>query len=159
MKTVERSIEINQPVNVVYNQWTQFEHFPHFMSHVKEVRQLDEKHLLWRAELGGKKEEWCAEIYEQIPDQRIAWRSTDGAKNSGIVTFQALDNGQTRVVVNVSFDPTGAAEKIGSALGLMGAHVGADLERFKKFIERRGVCTGAWRGEIHQEDVDISRTS
>ena len=84
MKTIAKSITDNVPLSQAYNQWTQFEEFPHFMEGVKEVKQLDKKSLHWKAEIAGKSEEWNAEITEQIPDHRIAWRSTSGAKNSGV---------------------------------------------------------------------------
>ena len=154
MKTIEKSIEVAQPVNVVYNQWTQFEDFPQFMEGVKEVRQLDDKRLHWKAEVGGETEEWDAEIFEQIPDQRIAWRSIGGTKNSGMVNFQPLGANETRVTVNVNYDPESPKEKIGSALGVLNARVSGDLKRFKEFIEQRGAPTGSWRGEIHGRNVE-----
>ena len=97
METIEKSIEVDQPISVVYNQWTQFEDFPEFMEGVKEVQQLDDKRLHWKAEVAGKIKEWNAEIFEQIPDQRIAWRSRTGAKNSGMVNFQPVGPIRTRV--------------------------------------------------------------
>lgn len=154
MKTIQKSIDVSQPINVVYNQWTQFEEFPHFMEGVKEVRQLDDKRLHWKAEIGGKMEEWDAEIFEQIPDERIAWRSVGGAKNSGMVNFQSLGPNETRVMVNVNYDPQETSEKIGSALGVVSARVSGDLKRFKEFIENRGAATGAWRGEIRGREVE-----
>jgi uncharacterized membrane protein len=157
MKTIEKSIEVSQPVHVVYNQWTQFEEFPRFMDGVKEVRQLDEKRLHWRADVGGKLEEWDAEIFEQIPDQRIAWRSIGGAKNSGLVTFTPLSPNETKVSLSLHYDPESATEKFGSALGVVNARVSGDLKRFKDFIEERGAATGAWRGEIHGRDVQSPR--
>lgn len=83
MSRIEKSIDINVPVRTAYNQWTQFEEFPRFMEGVKQVQQLDDKHLHWKAEIGGKEKEWNAEIVEQVPDQRIAWRSTSGAMTAG----------------------------------------------------------------------------
>jgi uncharacterized membrane protein len=82
MARIEKSIELDVPVRVAYNQLTQFEKFPEFMSRVREVRQTDDTHLHWRAEIGGKELEWDAEIHEQVPDQRIAWRSTQGVRNN-----------------------------------------------------------------------------
>ena len=149
MATMEKSIEINMPITTVYNQWTQFEEFPRFMEGVKETRQMGDKRLHWKAEIAGKDEEWDAEIVEQVPDQRIAWRSTSGAKNSGLVTFQRIDPNRTRVTLRIDYDPQGFVENVGKALGIVSARVEGDLQRFKKFIESRGQETGAWRGEIH----------
>jgi len=149
METIEKSIEVNAPLQQVYNQWTQFEDFPKFMEGVEEVRQLDDRRLFWRAQIFGKTEEWEAEIYEQVPDKRIAWRSITGTPNAGAVSFSAIVPEKTRITLALNYEPTGAVEKIGDALGIVSARVEGDLKRFREFIEERGVATGAWRGEIH----------
>ena len=148
MQTIEKSIEVSVPVRTAYNEWTQFEEFPRFMDGVKEVQQIDDKRLRWRAEVMGKDVEWLAEITEQVPDQRIAWRSTSGAQNAGMVTFFPLGSNRTRVTLHIQYEPEGVTESIGGALGLVSARVHGDLDRFKKFIEERGVETGQWRGQI-----------
>lgn len=148
METIEKTIEVDAPLHRVYNQWTQFEEFPRFMDGVEQVRQLDDKRLHWVAEVGGQRKEWDAEITEQIPDQRIAWRSISGAPNSGIVHFQPRDHHHTVVTLQMSYEPEGAKEKIGSALGVLSSKVEGDLQRFKNFIQTRTTETGAWRGEI-----------
>ena len=119
MASIEKSIEVNVPVHTAYNQWTQFEEFPRFMEGVQEVRQLDDTHLHWRAKVGGKEEEWDAIITEQVPDDRIAWRNTSGAPNAGVVTFHRLDPGRTKLMLQLDYEPQGATEKIGSALGVV----------------------------------------
>jgi uncharacterized membrane protein len=148
MATIEKSIEVNVPVRTAYNQWTQFEEFPHFMEGVVEVRQLDDKHLRWRANINGKEETWTAEISEQIPDHRIAWHSTSGAHNAGVVTFHFIDDNTSRIMLQVEYDPDGIVETVGDKLGFVGRRVSGDLQRFKDFIESRHVETGAWRGTI-----------
>ena len=150
MPNVEKHIDVNVPVKVAYNQWTQFEEFPKFMEGVESIKQLDDKRLHWVATVAGKKEEWDAEITEQTPDQRIAWTNTTGAKNAGVVTFHHLSDETTRVMLQLDYDPEGVVENVGSALGFVGRRVEGDLERFKEFIESRGKETGAWRGEIEQ---------
>jgi uncharacterized membrane protein len=154
MATVEKSIEVNVPVSTAYNQWTQFEEFPKFMEGVKEVTQKDDARLQWCAEIAGKEERWEAEITSQIPDERIAWRSTTGAENVGIVTFQPADNGSTLVHLRIEFEPDGVVETVGNALGVVDRRVEGDLERFKSFIESRGNETGEWRGKIQSGHVD-----
>lgn len=149
MERIEKSIEVEAPLRAVYNQWTQFESFPRFMDGVQEVRQIDDTHLFWRAEIAGTTTDWEAEIYEQIPDARIAWRSLSGAPNAGTVSFQELDANLTRVNLMLDYQPLGAMQKIGDALGLVSGRIEGDLRRFKSFIEGRGVETGAWRGEVH----------
>jgi uncharacterized membrane protein len=147
--TIEKSVEVDAPVSAVYNQWTQFEEFPRFMEGVKEVRQLNDKRLHWCAQVAGKEKEWDAEIVEQTPDTRIAWRSATGAHNAGIVDFLPTASGGTKVTVHMTYDPEGIVENVGDALGVLSSRVEGDLQRFKEFIEARGRETGGWRGEIH----------
>ncbi len=149
MATVEESIEVSRPVRIVYNQWTQFEEFPEFMEGVEKVVQLDDTHLHWVAEIGGVHREWDAEITSQHPDQEVAWRSLTGALNAGVVTFQPAGPETTRVTLRLDFEPEGAVEKVGEALGLVAKRAEGDLKRFKKFIESRQVETGAWRGQVN----------
>jgi len=149
MARIEKDIEVNAPLRAVYNQWTQFEEFPQFMDGVQEVRQLDDTHLHWCAKVGGKDVEWDSEILEQVPDQRVAWRSTSGKLNAGSVEFQPIDSERTRVCLTMEYDPEGAVENVGDALGVTSRRVTKDLEKFKTFIERRGQETGGWRGEVH----------
>jgi uncharacterized membrane protein len=149
----EESIEVDVPVRTAYNQWTQFEEFPRFMEHVEQVRQLDDKRLHWKAKIAGKTVEWDAEITDQTPDRRIAWRSINGAKNGGAVLFAPIDANRTRIAVRVDYDPEGIAENLASAFGVIAGQIKGDLTRFKHFVESRGVETGAWRGEIHGQEV------
>jgi len=154
MATVEKSVEVQAPVRSVYNQWTQFEEFPRFMEGVERVVQQGDKNLHWEAEVGGKQKVWDAVISEQVPDKRVAWTSTSGDDNSGVVTFHFLDDAKTRVTLQLTYDPEGFVETAGDKLGFMSRRVEGDLERFKEFIEDRdGNATGAWRGEIaHRSD-------
>lgn len=149
-KQIESSTTVHVPVSTAYNQWTQFEEFPRFMEGVKEVRQLDDRHVHWVAEIGGKQKEWDAEITEQVPDQRIAWRSVSGAQNAGVVEFRPVAADETEVRVRMEFEPEGAAENLGTILQAADLRVKGDLRRFKDFIESRGAETGAWRGEIQE---------
>jgi uncharacterized membrane protein len=150
MSTIEQSIDVNVPVRIAYNQWTQFEEFPRFMEGVEAVRQLDQQRLHWRAKIGGKVEEWDAVITEQHPDERIAWKNTTGATNAGVVTFHRLSDTKTRVMLQMEYDPQGVVENLGDMLGVVSRRVANDLERFKEFIEARGQETGAWRGEVER---------
>lgn len=156
MSTIEQSIEVEVPVRVAYDQWTQFETFPAFMEHVEEVRQLDATHLHWRARMWGREEEWDAEITEQHPDHRIAWRSTSGARNAGVVTFHRIDDDCTRVMLQLDVEPEGVVEKVGDALGVVKANTKADLGRFKELVESGRAPTGAWRGDVENPDDTTS---
>jgi uncharacterized membrane protein len=151
MSTIEESIEVHVPLHTAYNQWTQFEEFPRFMEGVERIDQLDDTRLHWVAEVGGKKQEWDAVITEQRPDERVAWKSTTGATNAGVVTFHRISDDTTRVMVQMEYEPEGFVESVGDALGLAKRRTKGDLERFKEFIESRGAETGAWRGEVNQQ--------
>jgi uncharacterized membrane protein len=148
MSSTEESIDVNVPVSTAYNQWTQFEDFPKFMDSVQEVRQLDDTHLHWRAKIAGKEEQWDSEITEQIPNQRIAWRSTSGAKSAGVVNFDKISEDKTRIRLHMDYVPQTVDEKVGDALGLVRMHTRDNLKRFKELLESRGKETGAWRGSV-----------
>lgn len=153
MSIIEKTIDVDVPLRVAYDQWTQFEDFPRFMEGVESVRQVDDRHLHWTAKIGGKRVEWDAEIVEQVPDRVIAWRSTSGAKNSGSISFQAMDPFRTRVTLHVEIEPHGLAESLGDAAGVVSRRVVTALEKYKDFVENRRTPTGSWRGEIHGTDV------
>jgi uncharacterized membrane protein len=146
---IRQSTIVNVPVRSAYDQWTQFEEFPSFMSGVEQVQQLDDRRLHWRGKVAGKVRDWDATITEQVPDQRIAWQATSGKRNDGIVRFEPLGTDTTRVEVEMAFEPEGVAELVGSAIGLPERRVKGDLERFRELIEKRGgQPTGAWRGTV-----------
>jgi len=151
MSKVEESIELEVPVQTAYNQWTQFEEFPQFMEAVDEVRQLDDRHLHWRVTVAGKTEEFDAEVTEQVPDTRIAWKSTSGRENAGAVDFHPLADDRCQIMVSMDAEPDGAIEKVADAAGVGRRQVRADLERFKELIEKRGGETGAWRGSVDRD--------
>ena len=151
MPTVTEKKVIDHDVHTVYNQWTQFEDFPRFMEGVERVEQLDDRRLHWVADFGGSRHEWDAEITEQVPDQRVAWRSIDGKTNRGQVSFRPADSGgKTEVTVLMDWEPEGIKEKIGGALGFDNRRVKQDLDRLESLLDERGGSeTGAWRGEQH----------
>jgi uncharacterized membrane protein len=149
METIRESIEVDVPLSTAYNQWTQFEEFPQFMEGVQSVKQLDDTHLHWVAEIGGKRREWQAEIVEQVPDQKIAWHAVDGNGPNGVVEFEQLGEDKTLINVEMAYEPEGVTEQLGAKVGIDSRQVGRDLERFKQLTESRGVESGAWRGEVH----------
>lgn len=138
MSRVEKSIEVSVPVRAAYDQWTDFESFPEFMTDIEEVQRVDDTHLHWIAEIGGLRQEWDAEITELVEDQRVAWASRSGAHNSGVVTFEQLSPNETRVNLVLEYDPEGILENIGDWLGVMDTRVESDLEAFKIYVEPVG---------------------
>jgi Polyketide cyclase / dehydrase and lipid transport/Protein of unknown function (DUF2934) len=153
MGSTTHSIEVNAPLRVVYNQWTQFEEFPRFMEGVDEVRQDGPKRLFWKATIAGKDKRWEAEIIEQVPDQRIAWVSVDGTPNAGEVSFESLEAERTLITLTMQYEPEGFLEKAGDVLGIPSGHVEGNLQRFREFIEQTGKETGGWRGSIGEETM------
>ena len=153
MSRFEHVIDLEVPVREAYDQWTQFEQFPEFMEGVESVVQLDDQHLEWTAEIGGQRRTWTADITDQTPDTRIAWKSTSGADNAGAVLFTSTGPSSCRVTLRIDAEPEGVVEHVGDALGFLERRVKGDLERFKEFIEHRRVASGAWRGEVHGDEV------
>ncbi|HLS26610.1 MAG TPA: SRPBCC family protein [Beutenbergiaceae bacterium] len=151
MSTIEESIEVDVPVSTAYNQWTQFESFPQFMDGVDSITQIDDTRNRWVVTVGGQTREFETEITEQHPDERIAWRSVTGdTRHAGVVTFHRISDQQTRVMIQMDWEPEDAAEKAGAAVGADARQIKADAKRFKEFIESRGVETGGWRGDVDQ---------
>ena len=153
MKTLEYSIEVQKPVHAVYNQWTRFEDFPYFMKWIKDVRQIDDRHVHWQATFGGVTKAWDTEIFEQVPDQRIGWRSTCGPLNTGRVRFSPISQDSSRVTIVLNYVPRGLLEHLGNWLGLVARRLEDDLKAFKEFIESRGMPPRGWRGESHSQNL------
>jgi uncharacterized membrane protein len=148
MSSVEQSIELDVPVRVAYDQWTQFEEFPKFMEGVDEVRQIDDTHTHWRTTVAGKDVEFDAEITEQHPDERVAWHSTSGPPHAGVVTFHRLSDERTKIMLQLDAEPEGIVEKVGTALGALDRRTKGDLERFKELVEARGQASGGFREDV-----------
>jgi uncharacterized membrane protein len=150
MPKIQDSIEVKVPVQQAYNQWTQFEEFPEFMEGIQSVQQLDDTHVHWVAEIRGETREWTTQITEQQPDRKVAWKTIDGeVKNDGVVSFEPIAGGQTRVNVEMDVEGDSAAENVaGDLLGVVKSQVHGDLQRFKQMIENRDEATGAYREEV-----------
>jgi len=150
MKALEHRIEVEAPVRATYNQWTQFEDFPRFMEGVRSVKQLDDTHVHWVAEIAGTKKEWDAEITRQVPDTEIDWIGLGDPDDRGRIVFEPTGD-RTRVTMMLDYDPQGPVEEIGDKLGLVKRRVKGDMERFKQFLEARGSETGGWRGQVNPD--------
>ncbi|WP_106402903.1 SRPBCC family protein [Actinocorallia populi] len=148
MSTIEQSVEVDVPVTTAYNQWTQFEEFPKFMEGVDRIEQVTPTRTHWKTSIAGVHREFDAEIDEQHPDERVAWHTLGKPRQAGVVTFHRIDDGTTRVMLQMDFEPEGLAEQAGDKLHVVESRVKGDLRRFKDFIESRGQATGAWRGDV-----------
>jgi len=151
MANIEQSIDVEVPISTAYNQWTQFEEFPSFMEGVDEVRQLEDRRVHWVVSFGGTQHEWDAEITEQSPDERVAWKNIDGKDNAGVVTFHQLGSNRTRIMVQMDWAPDGIKEKLGASLGFDQRRIEGDLERFKELIESQGTESGAHRDTVPRD--------
>lgn len=149
MARIEHSVEVNLPLQTVYEQWTQFEEFPRFMEGVREVRQLDDAHILWRAVRNGQEKEWRSEILDQVAGQHIVWRDVDGPGNAGRVNFNAVGDDKTRVQMIMEAAQGSAPAEAAEEQEKIRQRLEQDLLRFKTLLERQGGASGAWRGEIH----------
>ncbi len=151
MSTVKSDIDVNVPISVAYNQWTQFESFPQFMGGIDSITQSDDTHTHWNVSIAGIKREFDAEITEQKPDERVAWKSIGGETHAGVVTFHRIADDQTRISVQLDWKPEGIVEKVGALLQVDDIQIDRDLHRFKELIESNGFETGAWRGTVERE--------
>ena len=149
MSQVIETIDVDVPVSIAYNQWTQFESFPNFLSFVRSIEQIGDTLTHWKVRIAGVEREFDAEITEQLPDERVAWKSLGGdVRHAGVVTFHRLSDASSRVAVQLDWEAEGIVEKAGALLGIDSASVKSDLKKFKEFIEGRGAETGAWRGSV-----------
>jgi len=150
MSTVTESVDVDVPIKIAYDQWTQFESFPQFMDGVEEIRQIDDTHTHWVVKVGGITREFDATITEQHPEERVAWRADDGPNHAGVVTFHRLDDDKTRVTAQLDIDPEGFVENVADKAGILDRKIKGDMGRFKEFIESRGSATGSWRGDVER---------
>ncbi|MFI8823482.1 SRPBCC family protein [Streptomyces sp. NPDC053431] len=151
---VHETIEVDAPLRQVYDQWTQFEEFPRFMDGVEEVRQVDDRVCHWRTKVAGVTREFDTEIVDQLPDERISWRTVSGdVRQKGVVTFRRVDDAHTRVSLAMDVEPESLADKAGAAMGMVDSRVQGDLYRFKQFMEDRDRATGGWRGRLRPGDA------
>lgn len=149
MVQIIETVDVDVPVKVAYNQWTQFESFPEFLDEVVSITQTGDTHTHWTVKVGGAERTFDATITEQHPDERVAWNSTGGdTEHAGAVTFHTLTDTSTRVTVQIDWEPEGLLEKVGALVGAGSHAVKKDLKNFKEFIESRGSETGAWRGDV-----------
>ena len=149
MPSVTKSIDVSVPVSTAYNQWTQFESFPRFMGGVESITQIDNTHAHWVTKIGGVSREFDTEITEQHPDERIAWKSSDGTTHAGVGTFHRLGERETKVTVQLEWMAEGIVEKAGALVGVDDHEVKADMANFKTYIEEHGHAGGAWRGDVN----------
>ena len=151
---IQETIDIGVPVDVAYNQWTQFQDFSRFMKGVESVELTSETEQNWRVKVFKSRRTWKGQTSEAIPDRRIAWTS-EGAKGStrGAVTFHPLADDLTRIMLSMEYYPQGFFEKTGNIWRAAGRRTRLDLKNFRRFIMIENEATGSWRGEIRDGEV------
>lgn len=151
MARIIETVDIDVPVDVAYNQWTQLERFPDILPAVERVEQLDDTRVRWTVSMGVDTRDFDTVITEQLPDERIAWTSTGGeVDHAGVVTFHRLDEAQCRVTVQIDWEPDNLAEKAASVLDLPAQKVKSSLKAFKDYLEAQGMPDGGWRGSVER---------
>ncbi|MEU8946078.1 SRPBCC family protein [Streptomyces sp. NPDC048489] len=140
MSQVEKSIEVNVSLRVAYTQWTHYEEYPHFLEDVETVTQVNDFITHWKTNVEGVTREFDVEITEQIPDARVALTAVGEPHWATVVTFEQVDEAETRVTLHLDHSPQGFTEKIGDRLGLVKRHVLGDLKNFKRYVESPGAA-------------------
>ncbi len=154
-------IDIGAPVDVVYNQWTQFQDFSNFMKKVEGVDQKEEQKLTFKAQVFWSHRTWEATIVDQVPDQQIVWRS-NGPKGhvDGAVTFHEITPNLTRVLVVLEYHPQGLFERTGNLWRAQGRRARLELKHFRRHVMMQAMLhpddLEGWRGEIHDSKVTKS---
>lgn len=155
---IEEHKDVAVPRSVAYGQWTQFERFPSIVKGAERVEQSEPEKADWTAKIGPSRRSWKAEITEQVPEERIAWKSTSGLSLKGVVTFHSLDDDLTRVLVEIEYTPRGPVEHVGNLLRIQRRRVRRDLRLFKHFLELRGEAAGELRSDVEKSDEDHQRS-
>jgi uncharacterized membrane protein len=118
------------------------------MEGVERIEQVSDTLTHWKIKIGGIEREFDAEIPEQRPDERVAWNSVGGTDHAGVVTFHRLDEVHTRVTLQLDTAPEGIVETLGDKLGFVKRRAKGDMERFKEYVEGRGIESGGYRDEV-----------
>ncbi|MEI7034734.1 SRPBCC family protein [Streptomyces pratensis] len=155
--TIVEDIDVGVPVREAYDQWSQFQEFSSFAKGVVSVEKADDTSSNWKVKVAKSTRSWKANVTEQVPDERITW-TTEGAKGTvkGVVTFHAITEDLTRVLLVLEYFPKGLFEKTGNLWRAQGRRARLDLKLYRKFIMMRGEATDSWRGEIRDGEVVVS---
>jgi uncharacterized membrane protein len=155
---IVEEIDVGVPVDLAYDQWTRFTDFPSFTKKVENVRQVTDEKVRWKAQIFWSHRTWDATIIDQVPGERIVWRS-DGAKGhvDGTVTFHELTPDLTRIILVLEYYPQGLFERTGNLWRAQGRRVRLELKHFRRHVMTHGLLhpdeIEGWRGEIHDGEV------
>lgn len=133
--SIVETVDIKAPVAVTWALWSDVTRWPKFLSHVQRVDRLDERRFAWQLSLPGAEKSFVAELTEVAPENRIAWRTTEGVHHAGVVTFHRLDDSSSRVALQIEYDPQGFVERLGALTNLDATLANYDLGEFQKLAE------------------------
>ena len=155
---IVESIDVGVPIKLAYNQWTQFTDFPSFMKKVESVEQSEDEKLNWKAQVLWSHRTWESTIQEQVPDDKIIWRSK-GEKGhvDGAVTFHELAPNLTRILLVLEYHPQGFFEHTGNLWRAQGRRARLELKHFRRHVMSQAILhpdeIEGWRGVIHDGEV------
>ena len=159
---IVESIDVGVPVTLAYNQWTQYNDFPKFTKKVENADKTgnedEEQKINWKAQVFWSHRTWEATVIEQVPDERIIWRSK-GQKGhvDGAVTFHELGPNLTRILLVLEYHPQGMFERTGNLWRAQGRRARLELKHFGRHMMTQGVLhpddAEGWRGTIHDSEV------
>ncbi|KUI31344.1 cyclase [Mycobacterium sp. IS-1742] len=155
---IVEQIDVGVPVELAYRQWTQFAEFPKFMKKVEQVEQVSDEKLTWKAQVFLSHRSWESTITEQVPNERIVWRSKgDKGYVDGAITFHELTPNLTRVIVVLEYHPQGLFERTGNLWRAQGRRVRLELKHFQRHVMTHAVLNAedieGWTGEIRDGEV------
>ncbi|MFJ4823373.1 SRPBCC family protein [Streptomyces bacillaris] len=133
--SIVETVDIKAPVAVTWALWSDVARWPKFLSHVQRVDPLDERRFAWQLSLPGAEKSFVAELTEVVPENRIAWKTTEGVHHAGVVTFHRLDDFSSRVALQIEYDPQGFVERLGALTNLDATLANYDLGEFQKLAE------------------------
>lgn len=129
------TVDINAPMEVTWSLWSDVTRWPEFLSHVQKVARIDDRTFSWWLALPGAEKAFTAELTEVVPEERIAWKTTEGVEHAGVVTFDRLDEGSSRVTMQIEYNPRGFVERLGAQTNLDSTLATKDLTEFKRTAE------------------------
>ncbi len=129
------AVDIKAPVAVSWALWQDVERWPAFLSHVKHVDRIDATTFAWQVSLPGADKGFVAELTEVIPQERIAWRTSEGVHHAGVVTFHRLSDTESRVTLQIEYEPKGFVEHLGALTNLDSTLANYDLGEFQRMAE------------------------
>ncbi|MGI5149004.1 SRPBCC family protein [Plantactinospora sp. CA-294935] len=155
---IVESIDVGVPRRLAYDQWTRFEDFPRFMKKVEHVERASAEELTWKAQIFWSHRSWRSTIIEQVPDERIVWRSTgDKGSVDGAVTFHEIAPDLTRILLVLEYHPQGLFERTGNLWRAQGRRVRLELKHFARHVMTQAILhpdeIQGWRGEIRDGRV------